>query len=185
MINFAETNIQIFPTTRYKGFTFCRLQVQFANLAFESLWAMPWNWFDANIHYRKRMSKSAKKRCIIKLLISEENEAAMDTFSIFASKCKVEVTKVFQQDGQNSSVKNDERALKEFLVAVKNRRDMVRVMMLSVTVRAHTHTQMGWGSEQGVGRQPVVNMSPVTSQIYVHQSLPLQTETVSDISVWR
>lgn len=38
-------------------------------------------------------------------------------------------------------VRNDEPALMEFLVTVKDRRDWVRVMMLSVTARSHTDRQ--------------------------------------------
>lgn len=41
-------------------------------------------------------------------------------------------------------VRNDEPALMEFLVTVKNRREWVRVMMLSVTARSHTDRWREW-----------------------------------------
>lgn len=48
-------------------------------------------------------------------------------------------------------VRNDEPALMEFLVTVKNRREWVRVMMLSVTARSHTDRWREWrGSRKAV-----------------------------------
>lgn len=58
-------------------------------------------------------------------------------------RARLRSQQLFSNLGTNSSVRNDELALMEFLVTVKNRHDWVRVMMLSVTARSRTDRRRG------------------------------------------
>lgn len=58
-------------------------------------------------------------------------------------RARLRSLQLFSNLGTNSSVRNDELALMEFLVTVKNRHDWVRVMMLSVSARSRTDRRRG------------------------------------------